>query len=96
MKQSGFLLKLGTMLLLFLLGFMISCTESTPPKASQAISQFENSTDGDPEVLICKSSGAEVYHDHECWGLRKCKHMVGTVSVSEAQGMGRRPCEICY
>lgn len=47
-------------------------------------------------VYICTGPQSEVYHKKsKCRGLSKCSCEIKVVSLSEAKGIGRRPCEIC-
>lgn len=47
-------------------------------------------------VMVCNSAKAYSYHSGYCGGLSRCTHGVSTVSVGEAQRMGRQPCQKCY
>lgn len=50
-----------------------------------------------PKVYVCNGGSAYAYHSSEgCSGLNRCTHTVDAVTVTEAQGMGRRPCKKCY
>lgn len=49
------------------------------------------------EVYVCKSKTSVAYHASQtCRGLNRCTHEIVTVSVKEAQDMGKRACKICY
>jgi hypothetical protein len=47
-------------------------------------------------VMICKSSTAHAYHIRNCKGLRSCTHEIETITLKEAEDMGRTPCGYCY
>ncbi|OAV63985.1 hypothetical protein Barb6XT_02969 [Bacteroidales bacterium Barb6XT] len=48
-------------------------------------------------VVVCMGKNAKVYHaSSNCSGLRNCRGGVKTVTLKEAQDMGRRACKICY
>ncbi|RZJ86785.1 MAG: hypothetical protein EOO60_13015 [Hymenobacter sp.] len=48
-----------------------------------------------PTVYVC--GGGSAYHSSDnCAGLNRCTHGVSTVTVTEAERMGRRPCKKCY
>jgi hypothetical protein len=50
-----------------------------------------------PMVYVCGGGSAYAYHRSDnCAGLNRCTHGVRTVTVPEAEGMGRRPCKKCY
>ena len=47
----------------------------------------------------CQSTGSSVYAYHfssDCRGFNNCQGDVVAVSISKAQNMGRKACEICY
>jgi hypothetical protein len=48
------------------------------------------------KVLICKSGTAYAYHNYQCQGLKKCTHLIESVSLKEALALKRKPCEYCY
>lgn len=49
------------------------------------------------EVYICTGPSATVYHKtDECKGLLRCSRAIESISLDEAESMGRRPCKICY
>ena len=48
-------------------------------------------------VYICTGSGAYAYHNSSsCRGLNNCRGEIKVVSVSKANSMNRKPCDICY
>lgn len=50
-----------------------------------------------PKVYVCGGGSAYAYHSAAtCNGLNRCSHGVSSVTVAEAEGMGRRPCKKCY
>src|SRR5688572_28439082 len=48
------------------------------------------------KVLICKSTGATIYHSYRCSGLNQCTHSVSELTTKEAEELGRTACKICY
>jgi hypothetical protein len=48
------------------------------------------------QVLICKSRNSYAYHSHQCSGLRRCKAGIESISQTQAENQGRRPCKFCY
>lgn len=47
-------------------------------------------------VLVCNSQSSYAYHAYECSGLKRCKSGTSSVTKTEAENMGRRPCKNCY
>lgn len=47
-------------------------------------------------VYVCENGRTEVYHGYQCRGLSRCTHSVSTITVSQAQNRGLRPCKFCY
>lgn len=48
-------------------------------------------------VYICTGRYARAYHKTtDCRGIRACKAGIRTVTLEEAQKMGRTPCRYCY
>lgn len=48
------------------------------------------------KVYICTGPQSKVYHkSDDCYGLTNCSGEIKRVTLSEAEDMGRRPCEIC-
>lgn len=47
-------------------------------------------------VLVCLGSSSYAYHKGYCQGLKKCRASVETISLKEAEKMGRTPCGYCY
>lgn len=51
----------------------------------------------EPIVYICNGSSSKRYHaTDECRGLCNCRGGVKAVMLSQAEKMGRTPCQICY
>lgn len=51
----------------------------------------------EPTVYICNGSSSKRYHaTDECRGLCNCRGGVKAVTLSQAEKMGRTPCQICY
>ena len=52
----------------------------------------------DPDVYICVSGNAKVYHQtKDCHGLNACTHNIKKVKESEAiRDYNRRACKVCY
>ena len=49
------------------------------------------------KVYICTGGSSKRYHDdRDCRGLGNCSGAIRSVSLDEAEGMGRTPCRICY
>ena len=47
-------------------------------------------------VMICFSRTSYKYHNKQCKGMRACTHKIETVTIEEAQSMGKTPCGFCY
>lgn len=48
------------------------------------------------KVYICTGPQSHAYHtDRHCKGLDRCSGDIETVSVDEAEDMGRHPCGFC-
>lgn len=47
-------------------------------------------------VLICASRNSYAYHSHRCSGLSRCKASIKTLTKTQAENQGRRPCKFCY
>lgn len=51
----------------------------------------------DEEVWVCDGDYAYAYHNnYDCEGLSNCQGDITSVSLSEAEGDDRTPCEFCY
>jgi hypothetical protein len=47
-------------------------------------------------VYICTGPMSQCYHiDRNCYGLHSCSKQIQSVSLEEAQEMGRRACRFC-
>ncbi len=64
------------------IAIVVSCTSFTT---------FQNN------VYVCKGPYSKVFHksDH-CRGLSHCSTEIYSISIKEAEQMGRRPCRIDY
>ena len=50
----------------------------------------------DQPVYICTGKYAKAYHyDTDCEGLGNCKGEIISVTIDEAEEMGRHPCHYC-
>ena len=48
-------------------------------------------------VWICTGPRSRKYHNSKyCKGLRKCSGELKSISISEAESIGRKPCKNCY
>ena len=48
------------------------------------------------EVYICTGPHSHAYHtDRHCEGLDRCSRTIETVTLEEAEDMGRHPCRFC-
>lgn len=48
-------------------------------------------------VYICTGKYAKAYHKStDCRGMKACKGETKTVTLEQAQKMGRTPCGYCY
>lgn len=47
-------------------------------------------------VLICASRNSYAYHSRRCSGLNRCKAGVESITKTQAENQGRRPCKFCY
>ena len=64
---------------------------------SVSISQgYSQASSNEEKVIVCNSSTAERYHKYRCHGFNKCTHSSSEIKKSEAVGLGRTPCKICY
>lgn len=51
----------------------------------------------DGEVYVCGGRYSKRYHnDEDCRGLRNCRGRVSSMSIEEAEAMGKTPCGYCY
>jgi hypothetical protein len=81
------------LLFLLLLGSLMICPGAGVALHQQGTTNLEALT----SVYICTGKSSERYHRTEsCNGLNACKAQVKSVSLKEAQRMGRTPCKICY
>lgn len=54
------------------------------------------SADNEQKVYLCMGKYSSCYHiDRKCEGLVNCSTDIKTVSLKEAEKMGRRPCGYC-
>jgi hypothetical protein len=63
---------------------------------SLVLFSFANAFSQSGNVLVCLGSSSYAYHKGYCQGLKKCRASIETVSVKEAEKMGRKPCGYCY
>lgn len=62
-----------------------------------AVAQHNDKETKEPTVYICNGSSSKRYHaTDECRGLCNCRGGVKAVTLSQAEKMGRTPCQICY
>lgn len=74
---------------------------STPSFTAPSSYDYSNTTapqqDSGATVIICGGQYAKKYHrSSSCRGLRNCKGEIYSSTKSQAIGMGRSPCAICY
>lgn len=70
---------------------------STPALAQQKGRQQKKQTNKTAYVMICNSSSAYAYYaSANCKGIKRCRHGISKVSVSDAVNNGYRACKICY
>ena len=86
-------------LLLFTL-LLFSCgsdNRSHPGRSSLYSEPREADADYDDQpVYICTGKYAKAYHyQYECEGLDNCKGEIETISIDEAEDIGRHPCRYC-
>jgi hypothetical protein len=82
-----------------LIAFLITTGCRTDPKTepNQADTYgFTDSNTDSTSVLICRGTSSYAYHHHHCKGLKRCRALIETVTLSNAQAMGRTPCGYCY
>jgi hypothetical protein len=57
----------------------------------------DNKSNTSNMVYICTGRYARAYHNTtDCRGIRACKAEIRTVTLEEAQKIGRTPCRYCY
>ena len=88
-------------LLLFIL-LLLSCgTDRHPGRSSlysepREIEPDEYKDMNDQPVYICTGPKSHAYHyDSDCYGLTNCSGDIETVSIDEAEEIGRHPCHYC-
>ena len=82
---------------LSLLLMCVSCANEKRNRVEKA-GQFYDSQESETGfVYICTGKTAHAYHSNEdCYGLSSCKGDVISVSLDEAEDMGRTPCHYCH
>jgi len=68
-----------------------------PGTFGQAERETQPTSKAQTTVYICLGKSSVRYHQTDrCNGLSNCKSQIKSVTLQEAEKMGRTPCKVCY
>lgn len=76
--------------------FCLGCTNSDNNILGGLFNTEEEVEPEDSTVWICKGPMSKCYHKSKnCRGLKSCSKDIDTVSIAQADSMGKKPCGSC-
>lgn len=83
--------------LLPLLGLLIALTGFVNAPVATRLYPVHRVEKHVASVYVCMSKSSLAYHNRDnCAGLNRCNHEVKSMSVDDAQNLGKRECMKCY